>query len=74
MTVTLRPNDALRQYTGGRPEVQVDPGRTVLETLAALGIPSELVAAVVVNNNLQAKDYVLQDGDQVRVLAVIGGG
>jgi sulfur carrier protein ThiS len=74
MTVLLRPNDALRQYTGGRPEVQVDAGHTVLETLSTLGIPSQLVAVVIVNDEQMAKDYVLKDGDRVRVLAVIGGG
>lgn len=74
MAVVIRPNDALRPYVGGRPEVRVEAGRTVRETLSALKIPSELVAAVIVNNDQQSKDYVLQEGDQVRILAVIGGG
>jgi sulfur carrier protein ThiS len=74
MTVVIRPNDALRQYIGGRPEVQVDAGRTVLKTLSTLGIPSQLVAAVIVNDEQESKEYVLKDGDRVRILAVIGGG
>jgi sulfur carrier protein ThiS len=39
-----------------------------------LGIPLQLVALVVVNNEPQAKDYRLQEGDFVRLLAVIRGG
>jgi sulfur carrier protein ThiS len=46
----------------------------VRQALVELGIPPEVVALVVVNEEQQAKDYVLQDGDVVRVLAVIGGG
>jgi sulfur carrier protein ThiS len=52
----------------------VEAGRTVRETLAALGIVPEVVALVVVNEEQQSKDYVIQEGDVIRVLAVIGGG
>jgi sulfur carrier protein ThiS len=54
--------------------VTVEAGRTVHEAIAALGIPPEIVALVMVNEEQQPKDYVLQDGDAVRLLAVIGGG
>jgi sulfur carrier protein ThiS len=74
MSVFIRPNEALRAYAGGRSEIEVAPGQTVRETLTALGIPAELVAAVVVNNDQLDKDYILRDGDRVRLLAVIGGG
>jgi len=46
----------------------------VRATLAALGIVPEVVALVVVNEQQQSKDYVIQEGDVIRVLAVIGGG
>jgi sulfur carrier protein ThiS len=59
---------------GGQAEVQVETGRTVRETLAALGIVPEVVALVVVNEEQRSKDYVIQEGDVIRVLAVIGGG
>ena len=48
--------------------------KTVRETLAALGIVPEVVALVVVNEEQRTKDYVIQEGDIIRVLAVIGGG
>jgi len=59
---------------GGQAEVQVEAGRTVRETLAALGIVPEVVALVVVNEEQKSKDYMIQEGDVIRVLAVIGGG
>ncbi|MBE3067016.1 MAG: MoaD/ThiS family protein [Chloroflexi bacterium] len=74
MPATLRPSGALRELVGGLAEVQVEAGRTVRETLAALGIVPEVVALVVVNEEQRSKDYVIQEGDVIRVLAVIGGG
>jgi len=74
MPATLRPSGMLKTYIGGRDETEVEAGRTVRETLAALGIPPEVVALVVINEEQRTKDYVIQEGDAVRVLAVIGGG
>jgi sulfur carrier protein ThiS len=74
MPAFLRPSGALRDVVGGQSEVQVETGRTVRETLAALGIVPEMVALVVVNEEQRSKDYVIQEGDIIRVLAVIGGG
>jgi sulfur carrier protein ThiS len=74
MPATLRPSGSLRDLVGGLAEVQVEAGRTVRETLATLGIVPEVVALVVVNEEQRSKDYVIQEGDLIRVLAVIGGG
>jgi len=78
---TLRPSGALKSYISGKTEITVEAGHTVRETLSALNIPPEVVALVVVNprttgvnEEQQSKDYVIQEGDVVRVLAVIGGG
>jgi sulfur carrier protein ThiS len=74
MPAILRPSGALRDVIGGQAEVQVETGRTVRDTLTVLGIVPEVVALVVVNEEQQSKDYVIQEGDVIRVLAVIGGG
>jgi sulfur carrier protein ThiS len=74
MPAILRPSGALRDLVGGQAEVPVKTGLTVRETLAALGIVPEVVALVVVNEEQRTKDYVIQEGDIIRVLAVIGGG
>ncbi len=74
MTAQIRPIGMLKRYIGGRDEATVEAGCTVRETIAALGIPPEIVALVLVNDVQQAKDYILQEGDVVKLLAVIGGG
>jgi sulfur carrier protein ThiS len=74
MPATIRPSGALRDVVGGLAEIHVEAGRTVRDTLAALGIVPEVVALVVVNEEQRSKDYVIKEGDIVRVLAVIGGG
>jgi sulfur carrier protein ThiS len=74
MTVTIHPFGMLKEYLAGQKEVRVDPGRSVRDTLTSLGIKPDLVAGVFVNGEQQTKDYILQEGDDIRLLAVIGGG
>ncbi len=68
------PIGSLKTYTGGQAQVAVAPGRTVRQTLAALGIPSEVVAGALLNDVLLDKDYQVQAGDVIKLIAVIGGG
>lgn len=74
MTALIRPVGMLKQYIKDKTEVKVVSGKSVKETLAFLGIPSEVVALVLVNEQPQTKDYVIKDEDTVQLLAVIGGG
>lgn len=74
MTVTLKPLGMLKNYTGGQEAVDAPAGQTVRQAIAALGIPPEVIALVIVNDAQQTKDYRLQDGDVVKLIAVIGGG
>jgi len=74
MIARIRPLGILKSYVGGQNEVSVEAGRTVREAIAALGIPPAIVALVMVNEEQQPKDYLLQAGDTVRLLAVVGGG
>jgi sulfur carrier protein ThiS len=74
MTAKLRLSGALKDIVGGRDNFDVEPGRSVRKTLAGLGIVPETVALVVVNDEHQTKDYIIQEGDAIRVLAVMGGG
>ncbi len=62
----------LKSYLNNQSEIKVDTGRTVRETLAALQIKPEVVADVAVNGVLQSKDYILQEEDDVKLLAVMG--
>jgi sulfur carrier protein ThiS len=74
MSATIKPIGLLKTYIGGQGEITVRAGQTVLAALDALGVPAQLVALVIVNDAPQPKDYWLQEGDVVRLLAVIGGG
>jgi len=74
MTATIRPLGMLKTYIGELKETSVEAGLSVRETLHLMGINPDLVAGVFVNEELQTKDYILQDGDIVKLLAVIGGG
>jgi sulfur carrier protein ThiS len=74
MPAVLRVSGSIRDLIGGKQEVPVDAGISVRETLKNLGIVPEMVALVVVNEQVRDKDYIIQDKDIVRVLAVIGGG
>ena len=74
MSAKIRPIGTLKTYTAGRAEVWVEPGRTVREVLLDQGIPSEVVAGVFLNDVLVGKDYVVQEGDILKLIAVIGGG
>jgi len=75
MAVTLRPMGHLKTYLKGEQELVVPAGRSIRNTLRDAGIPPEVVALVVVNDIHQTdKEIILQEGDVVRIMAVIGGG
>ena len=74
MPACIRPMGHLKSLFNNQPEITVQAGRTVRETLALLQVKQEIVAGVVVNGFLQSKAYILQDEDDVKLLAVMGGG
>ena len=54
--------------------VTANSGQTVRQLLDGLGIPSDLVAVVMVNGRQESKNYLLQEGDQVKLVPLVGGG
>jgi len=70
----LIPAGVLKGYTGGQDRLELAAGLTVTEMLEAVGIPPALVAGVVRDGDLVSKDYRPQDGETVKVLAIMGGG
>ncbi len=74
MTATIRPLGMLKTYTAGLKEIPIETGLPVRQILLQLGINPDLVAGVFVNDEQQTKDYIVQDGDTIKLLAVIGGG
>ena len=74
MGVTLIPVGFLKEYTGGHDRLELAAGPTVAEMLEEVGIPPALVAAVVRGDDLVPKEYRPQDGERIKLIAVMGGG
>ena len=74
MSVVIRPMGQLKNLFNNQSNITVEAGYTVRETLAALQIQPEIIAGVVVNGDLQSKDYILREEDEVKLFAVMGGG
>jgi len=74
MSVVIRPMGQLKNVFNNQSKIIVEAGHTVRETLAALQIQPEIIAGVVVNGDLQSKDYTLREEDDVKLFAVMGGG
>ena len=75
MSVILRPIGHLKSMVNDQAEINVQSGISVREALALIKVPSEVVALVVINGvHTTDKDTMLNDGDVVKLMAVIGGG
>lgn len=73
--VEITPVGLLKKYIGDKETpIVTGEGQTVAEILEALGIPSVLVALVLINGRQELKSYVLQDGDVVKLVPLVGGG
>ncbi len=74
MSAIIRPMGQLKNLFNNQTNITVEAGYTVRETLVALKIQPEIIAGVVVNGDLQSKDYTLREEDDVKLFAVMGGG
>jgi sulfur carrier protein ThiS len=74
VSVTLVPIGMLKEYAGGQERLELAAGPTVTQMLEVVGIPPELVAGVIRDGDLVSQDYRPEDGEVVKVLAIMGGG
>ena len=75
MPAILRPIGHLKGLVNDQIEITVPAGISVREALVRVKIPPEVVALVVINGVHQTdKNTVLDEGDVVKLMAVIGGG
>jgi sulfur carrier protein ThiS len=74
MSVTIHLVGQLKSIFNNQSTINVDAGQTVRKFLIAAQVMPEMVAGVVVNGDLQSKDYILQDADDVKLIAVMSGG
>jgi thiamine biosynthesis protein ThiS len=64
----------LKKYGPDQSSLTVESGRTVREMIEELGVDPDLVAVVMVNGRQKFKSYQLQDGDNVKLVPMVGGG
>ena len=79
MTATLRPMGALRTLTpndgpGERTTITVQHGQSLESACREAGVRWDLVALFVVNGRQESGSYVLQDGEDIKLVALVGGG
>jgi sulfur carrier protein ThiS len=80
MNATLRPIGLLKPYCQwllddqGRIELADCEGQTLERVCREIGLPEGLVSLFIVNGLPQSGSYRLQSGDDVKCVAVIGGG
>ncbi len=74
MSAKVVPVGMLKKYIEGREEIVVEAGQSVSQILDARGIPPDLVAVVMVNGRQESKSYLLREGDEVRLVPLVGGG
>jgi hypothetical protein len=79
VTATLRPVGALRAlvWTTDPPDrtsVTVEHGQTLASACLEAGVRWDLVALFVVNGRAESGDYVLNAGDDAKLVALVGGG
>jgi len=65
--------DQLPPDAKGRATINLEDGTSVGDLLTQLGIKRRVVISLHGNQQLD-KTYILQDGDQVSIFTVIGGG
>ncbi len=74
-SIILIPVGLLKKYAGDRERLHMpDRDCTVSELLAEVGIPSALVAIVMIEGRQVMKDYVPRAGDVVKLIPLMGGG
>ena len=80
MQSIIRPIGLLKIYCRDKLDSEqsiaiVDPnGRSLTDICSELGLPVTLISHYIVNGELRSGDYVLLPGDDVKCIAVIGGG
>ena len=79
MSATIRPVGILksgRWTNAGREDapIAVQEGQSIEAACRGLGLPLDLIALFLVNGRPEPKEYVLRTGDEIKLVALVGGG
>lgn len=64
----------LKKYGPEKVSIHIEPGQTVSDAILSLGVDPDLVAIVMVNGRQRSKAELLEPGDKVKLLPMVGGG
>ena len=71
--VKLKPKGVLRKYVAEQ-DMEIKPGLTVRTLINNLNIPKNFRVTSFVNNKRSDPEIKLNDGDEIKLLTMIGGG
>ncbi len=78
VSVTVKLFSNLRRFVpmghDGRLSFSLPPGATIADIQADIGIPPEEEITIAIGDDLVGRDTVLEDGDQVTLIAPMEGG
>lgn len=76
MSVAFLPIGLLRHYVKGteRLVLQGKEGQTLEAVCQEIGFPLKMIGLFLVNGKPQSKDYLLKSNDEVKLVALVGGG
>jgi sulfur carrier protein ThiS len=68
----------LKKYGEGKLDknnnISIPEDLTLQDLISRLNIPEKLGKVCLVNGNPRDKEYILSEGDEVKILALMGGG
>jgi molybdopterin synthase sulfur carrier subunit len=79
MALQILINATLRNYVPGYDphqglSLEIQPGTSVAQVLARLGLPAKEVTLIMVDGRRQEADYILQGEERLGLFPPIGGG
>jgi len=76
MTIKLFFHGNLKKYNNNLPEIEltVTKGIKVGKIVAQTRIPTGEIAFVAINGSRVTSDTIIQDGDDVKIFQLVGGG
>ncbi len=79
VSATIRPMGVLRSRAWGsgdeeHPLLTVRDGQSLETACLEVGLRPDLIALFLVNGRPEPKEYVLRAGDDVKLVALVGGG
>lgn len=76
MSITFLPVGLLKYYAKGENRLILEgkEGQSLEAVCQEIGLPVKLISIFLVNGEQKTKDYLLQPQDEVKLIALIGGG